>query len=73
MTASGLSYTATAEKYAGGLTVAAYLRISKEDADRKQSAKAESDSIAGQRALLADFISRMPEFDGARVLEFCEM
>lgn len=72
MTGSGLFYPVTAEKYGGELTVAAYLRISNEDTDRKQAVKAESDSIAGQRAMLADFISRMPEFGSARIIEFCD-
>ena len=56
----------------GVLTVAAYLRISDEDVDRGQAAKTESDSIANQRNLITDFISRMPEFDGAEVIEFCD-
>lgn len=73
---SGMDFTAEPAKgqgeYSGGLTVAAYLRISDEDADRGQAAKTESDSIANQRNLITDFISRMPEFDGAEVIEFCD-
>lgn len=56
----------------GSYTVARYLRISDEDQDMKQAGKAESDSISNQRNLLADFISRVPEFEGAEVLEFCD-
>ena len=59
-------------EYSGRLTVAAYLRISDEDEDRGQAAKTESDSIANQRNLITDFISRMPEFDEAEVIEFCD-
>lgn len=54
------------------ITVAKYLRISNEDTDRNQAAKTESDSIANQRDLLSDFISRMSEFDGADIIEFCD-
>lgn len=56
----------------GSLTIAKYLRISDEDRDRKEAGKTESNSIANQRNLLSDFIGRMPEFDGAEVLEFCD-
>lgn len=74
---SGMDFTCSAPakgqgECSGGLTVAAYLRISDEDVDRGQAAKTESDSIANQRNLITDFISRMPEFDGAEVIEFCD-
>lgn len=74
---SGMDFTCAAPakgqgEYYGVLTVAAYLRISDEDEDRGQAAKTESDSIANQRNLITDFISRMPEFDGAEVIEFCD-
>lgn len=54
------------------VTVATYLRISNEDGDLKQAGKSESNSIANQRSLLADFISHMPEFGDAEILEFCD-
>lgn len=54
------------------LTVAKYLRLSSEDADLKQAGKLESNSIANQRNLLDAHISRIPEFAGAEVLEFCD-
>lgn len=74
---SGMDFTCAAPakgqaEYSGGLTVAAYLRISDEDEDRGQAAKTESGSIANQRCLITDFISRMPEFDSAEVIEFCD-
>lgn len=53
-------------------TIAKYLRISAEDKDKKPAGKAESDSIVNQRNLLTDFISRMPEAEGAEILEFCD-
>lgn len=49
-----------------------YLRLSSEDADMKQAGKTESNSIGNQRNLLDDFIRRTPEFEGARVVEFCD-
>ena len=55
------------------LTVAMYLRISSEDSDARHSVKTESDSIANQRSLLSEFISRTPELENADILEFCEM
>lgn len=67
------AYGKTPGRQGARLTVAKYLRISNEDVDMKDAAKEESDSIANQRDLLSDFISRMPEFDGAEVIEFCEM
>ena len=58
---------------ADSFTIATYLRLSEEDRNKNRRGKAESNSIANQRDLLSDFISRMPEFEGAKVLEFCEM
>jgi len=49
-----------------------YLRLSSEDSDMKQAGKTESNSISNQRNLLDDFIRRTPEFEGARVVEFCD-
>ncbi len=75
MTGMGTTYAAhgkTKQNQAVKPTVAKYLRISDEDADMGQAAKTESDSIANQRNLLTEFISRMPEFDGAEVIEFCD-
>ncbi|MCM1176043.1 MAG: recombinase family protein [Blautia sp.] len=57
---------------AGSLTIAKYLRISDGDRDRQEAGKAESNSIANQRNLLSDFISRMPEFEDAEMIEFCD-
>ena len=54
------------------LTVAMYLRISSEDSDARHSVKTESDSIANQRSLLSEFISRTPELENADILEFCD-
>lgn len=53
-------------------TIAKYLRLSSEDTDLKQAGKRESNSIANQRNLLDAHISRIPEFAGAEVLEFCD-
>ena len=53
-------------------TIAKYLRISSEDADLKNSVKMESNSISNQRNLLNSYISRIPEFAGAKVVEFCD-
>ncbi len=75
MTGMGTLYAASGKalrKQDGRMTVARYLRISDEDADTGQAAKTESDSIANQRNLLTEFISRMPEFDGADIIEFCD-
>jgi len=46
-----------------------YLRISSEDIDLDGLDKYESNSIANQRALLDDFISKTPEFGNCEVLE----
>ncbi len=54
------------------MTIAKYLRLSSEDADIRQSGKLESNSIANQRNLIQDFISRTQEFAGADVMEFCD-
>ncbi len=75
MTGMGITYAASGkikQNQAAKMTIAEYLRISDEDADMGQAAKTESDSIANQRNLLTEFISRMPEFDGADVIEFCD-
>lgn len=56
----------------GSLTVTKYLRLSSEDEDLKQTGKLESNSIVNQRNLLDAHISRIPEFAGAKVLEFCD-
>lgn len=53
-------------------TIYKYLRLSSEDTDMKQAGKTESNSIGNQRNLLDDFIRRTPEFEGARVVEFCD-
>ena len=53
-------------------TIAMYLRLSSEDMDLKQSGKVESNSIANQRNLLKAYISRVPEFSNASILEFCD-
>jgi DNA invertase Pin-like site-specific DNA recombinase len=49
--------------------IAKYLRISAEDIDLDGFDKFESNSIANQRALLDDFIGRIPEFAGCEVIE----
>lgn len=54
------------------LRIAAYLRVSDEDKDRKEKKKAESDSIGNQRKLLTDFIRRSPEFQNAAIAEYCD-
>lgn len=50
-------------------TIMKYLRISSEDIDLDGLDKYESNSIAHQRALLDDFISKMAEFEGCDILE----
>jgi DNA invertase Pin-like site-specific DNA recombinase len=50
-------------------TIAKYLRISAEDIDLDGFDKYESNSIQNQRALLDDFIGRVPEFAGCEVIE----
>jgi len=52
--------------------IAKYLRLSSEDIDLKRSGKLESNSISNQRNLLDSYIDRMPEFSGAKVIEFCD-
>ena len=52
--------------------IAIYLRLSSEDDDLKQLGKLESNSIANQRNLLRDFISRNEEWAAADVVEFCD-
>ena len=52
--------------------IAKYLRLSSEDEDLNRSSKLESNSISNQRNLLDAYISRMPEFAEAGVLEFCD-
>lgn len=54
------------------MTVAGYLRISDEDRDKKKTAKAESDSIVSQRSLILEFISKKPEFEDAKFVEYCD-
>jgi DNA invertase Pin-like site-specific DNA recombinase len=46
-----------------------YLRISSEDIDLDGLEKYESNSIVNQRALLDDFIFKVPEFNGVEILE----
>jgi len=50
-------------------TLMKYLRISSEDIDLDGLDKYESNSISHQRALLDDFISKMPEFENSEILE----
>ena len=50
-------------------TIMKYLRISSEDIDLDGLEKYESNSVAHQRALLDDFISQIPEFEGCEVME----
>jgi len=52
--------------------IAKYLRLSSEDVDLKQSDKLESNSISNQRNLLDSYINSIPEFSGAKVIEFCD-
>lgn len=54
------------------MTVSKYLRISSEDGDLEQFGKVESNSISNQRKLLDTYISRVPEFAGADIVEFCD-
>lgn len=54
------------------IVVAKYLRLSSEDADLKQTGKAESNSISNQRNLLDAYIAHSPDFAGAAVVEFCD-
>ena len=49
--------------------IAKYLRISAEDIDLDGVDKYESNSIAHQRALLDDYITQTPEFQGCEVIE----
>ena len=53
-------------------TIAMYLRLSSEDTDLKQTGKSESNSIANQRNLLKAYVSRVPEFSDANIIEFCD-
>ena len=50
-------------------TIIKYLRISSEDIDLDGLDKYESNSIVHQRALLNEFISKTPEFEGCEILE----
>lgn len=52
--------------------IAKYLRLSSEDEDLGHSSKLESNSISNQRNLLDAYISRIPEFSRANVVEFCD-
>ena len=54
------------------MTVATYLRISYEDQEMKKAVKTESNSIANQRNLISNFIGKHPEFEHARIVEFCD-
>jgi DNA invertase Pin-like site-specific DNA recombinase len=54
------------------MRIAAYLRLSNEDIDLKDSNKAESESISNQRGLVRGFISSSPELADAEVIEFCD-
>lgn len=54
------------------MTVARYLRISDEDKDLRRADKTESDSIVNQRSLISDFIRKLPEFEDADIVEFCD-
>lgn len=54
------------------MTVAKYLRISDEDKDLRRVDKTESDSIVSQRNLISDFIRKLPEFEDADIVEFCD-
>ena len=49
--------------------IAKYLRISDKDVDLDGKTKQESDSIAGQRNLLDDYITKTPDFDSWDVIE----
>ncbi|MDE7313875.1 MAG: recombinase family protein [Eubacterium sp.] len=49
------------------MTVALYLRISREDKGAK-----ESNSIGGQRSILSDYIKGQPELAHAKIVEFCD-
>ena len=53
-------------------TILKYLRISAEDIDLDGFDKYESNSIGNQRAYLDDFIKKMPEFEGCKVIEECD-
>ncbi|MDE7246103.1 MAG: recombinase family protein [Oscillospiraceae bacterium] len=53
-------------------TIAKYLRLSLEDLDVGSPQKQESNSITNQRNLLDDYISHIPEFSGAKIIEFCD-
>ena len=55
-----------------GYTIAEYIRLSSEDKDLKETGKLESNSIANQRNLLNDYISRQSDLAGGRVVEFCD-
>lgn len=52
--------------------IAKYLRLSSENEDLGHSSKLESNSISNQRNLLDAYISRIPEFSEANVMEFCD-
>lgn len=49
---------------------AIYLRLSKEDGDSSTGEKKESNSIANQRKLIEDYLTRHPEIN--MVQEFCD-
>lgn len=54
------------------MIVTKYMRLSSKDEDLKLYGKLESNSIENQRNLLDSYIRRMPEFNDAEILEFCD-
>jgi DNA invertase Pin-like site-specific DNA recombinase len=54
------------------MRVVMYLRISSEDTDKRETGKAESNSIAHQRWLLADFVRNHPDLCDAELDELCD-
>lgn len=54
------------------MTLAKYIRLSDADEDKRDGAKAESNSVSNQRRLLDDYIKGRREFDDCLVLEFLD-
>ena len=52
--------------------LAKYLRLSSEDGDLSENGKQESNSIVNQRNLLDAYIRNHAEFEGMKVIEFCD-
>ncbi len=52
--------------------IAMYIRLSVEDGDLMVGSKTESNSVANQRMILAEYIRSKEEFKNCQVIEFCD-